>query len=42
MVSTALLYGFNHPLVLEYSQKLDEKHNEILSKQKKEFFLLGQ
>ncbi|WP_247747513.1 aspartyl-phosphate phosphatase Spo0E family protein [Alkalihalobacillus sp. BA299] len=35
MVSTALLYGFNHPLVLEYSQKIDEKHNEFLTKQKK-------
>ncbi|MFV8826618.1 Spo0E family sporulation regulatory protein-aspartic acid phosphatase [Alkalihalobacterium sp. APHAB7] len=38
MVSTALQYGFNHPLVLEYSQKIDEKHNEILTKQKKQMF----
>ncbi|WP_236035186.1 aspartyl-phosphate phosphatase Spo0E family protein [Alkalihalobacterium elongatum] len=36
MVSTALLYGFNHPLVLEYSQKIDEEHNQILTKQKKQ------
>lgn len=30
MMQTALAMGLNHPKVLEYSQKLDEKHNLIL------------
>ncbi|MFN7251815.1 MAG: aspartyl-phosphate phosphatase Spo0E family protein [Anaerobacillus sp.] len=30
MISTALEYGMNHPKVLWYSQKIDEKHNYIL------------
>jgi hypothetical protein len=30
MISTALEYGINHPKVLWYSQKIDEKHNCIL------------
>lgn len=30
MVHTALRFGFNHPLVLEYSQELDKQHNLIM------------
>ncbi len=30
MISTAMLYGMNHPLVLKYSQEIDQKHNSIL------------
>ncbi|MCA0171299.1 aspartyl-phosphate phosphatase Spo0E family protein [Bacillus sp. RAR_GA_16] len=30
MIQTAIVLGLNHPDVLAYSQKLDEKHNMIL------------
>ncbi|WP_078555642.1 aspartyl-phosphate phosphatase Spo0E family protein [Bacillus alkalicellulosilyticus] len=32
MIETALANGMSHPLVLQYSQELDEKHNYILDK----------
>lgn len=36
MMQTAVAMGLNHPKVLEYSQKLDEKHNLILQIKYKE------
>lgn len=30
MIEAALLLGLNHPHVLQFSQKIDEKHNKIL------------
>jgi hypothetical protein len=30
MIEAAMLLGLNHPNVLQYSQKIDEKHNKIL------------
>lgn len=30
MVSAAMHYGFNHPIVLQYSQKIDDHHNQLL------------
>ena len=30
MTQTAIVLGLNHPDVLAYSQKLDEKHNMML------------
>ncbi|WP_246589126.1 aspartyl-phosphate phosphatase Spo0E family protein [Desertibacillus haloalkaliphilus] len=30
MVTAALIHGMNHPLVLKYSQQIDEKHNVLL------------
>jgi hypothetical protein len=34
MIATALVHGLDHPKVLVYSQKIDEKHNLILEKEK--------
>lgn len=32
MVATARVFGIDHPKVLWYSQKIDEKHNIILKR----------
>lgn len=30
MIDAAKIYGMNHPIVLQYSQKLDHTHNELM------------
>ncbi|MFB4163138.1 Spo0E family sporulation regulatory protein-aspartic acid phosphatase [Alteribacillus sp. JSM 102045] len=30
MIEAAELHGIEHPLVLHYSQKVDQKHNKLL------------
>ncbi|GAE30315.1 aspartyl-phosphate phosphatase Spo0E family protein [Halalkalibacter hemicellulosilyticus] len=30
MIDAAKEYGMNHPIVLQYSQKLDHTHNELM------------
>ncbi|MFB5660796.1 Spo0E family sporulation regulatory protein-aspartic acid phosphatase [Alteribacillus sp. HJP-4] len=30
MVRAASIYGFDHPLVLHYSRRIDQQHNNLL------------
>jgi hypothetical protein len=34
MIQTANKFGIQHPMVLKYSQKIDETHNKIMKLQR--------
>jgi Spo0E like sporulation regulatory protein len=36
MIQTANTLGIQHPMVLNYSRKIDETHNKIMEMQQKE------
>ncbi|WP_217635736.1 aspartyl-phosphate phosphatase Spo0E family protein [Alteribacillus persepolensis] len=41
MTQAAELYGMNHPIVLHYSQCIDQMHNKLLQSSHSSFFSNG-